>query len=289
MVTPSPDPEATHYHQLQCMEVWNGNRFVENLVDAPGMQAWILSQPYRGESRGGDVHYLSLCVGGIVTRVVLADVAGHGEEVAETSRILRKLLRRFMNAKQQNRLVAELNRSFSELEQSGRFATAVIATYLSHKSRVLLTNAGHPRPILYRKSTGRWNYLSPDLVNDHRVGNLPLGIDGDTQYQHFQLSVEPGDRLLFYTDAYTEICDPAGEPLGELGLMGLVEQLPAGTQVEHVGRSLGRLIGTYSGGIPPDDDATLIVFQFNLERRIPGVGERIRGLCRVVGNCFHNP
>ena len=132
------------------MEVWNGNRSVENVVQSTGLRIWVSSKPYAGGKLGGDVHYLSLCVGGIVTRVVLADVAGHGEEVADTSLTLRQLLRKFMNAKNQRRLVVELNRRFTQMEQHGRFATAIVATYLSHKSRLLLTNAGHPRPLLFR-------------------------------------------------------------------------------------------------------------------------------------------
>ena len=92
--------------ELHCMEFWSGNRSVESTAKSAGLDVWIFSQPYLGEARGGDVHYLSLCVGGIVTRIVLADVSGHGNQVADTSLTLRKLLRRFMNAKKQDRLVA---------------------------------------------------------------------------------------------------------------------------------------------------------------------------------------
>ncbi len=62
-------------HQLQCMEIWNGNRFIEQNVSSAGIQAWVFSHPYQGNRQGGDIHYLSLCVGGIVTRLILADVA----------------------------------------------------------------------------------------------------------------------------------------------------------------------------------------------------------------------
>ena len=81
---------------------------MESMASSTGLEAWIFSQPYQGESTGGDVHYLSLCVGGIVTRILLADVSGHGIKVDATSNILKKLLRRFMNAKRQDRLVEEL-------------------------------------------------------------------------------------------------------------------------------------------------------------------------------------
>lgn len=67
---------------LQCMDIWSGNRSVENEVSTPGMDIFVYSQPCRGESRGGDVHYVSLCAGGVVTRLILADVSGHGERPA---------------------------------------------------------------------------------------------------------------------------------------------------------------------------------------------------------------
>lgn len=92
------------------MDIWSGNRSVENEVSTPGMDLYVYSQPYRGESRGGDVHYVSLCAGGVVTRLMLADVSGHGEAIAGTSQALRSLMRRHMNAKSQTRLVGELNR-----------------------------------------------------------------------------------------------------------------------------------------------------------------------------------
>src|SRR6478736_2185615 len=92
-------------HTLQRMDIWSGNRSIENEARAPGLQIFVYSQPYRGESRGGDVHYVSLCAGGVLTRLILADVSGHGESVSETSRTLRSQMRRFINAKRQERLI----------------------------------------------------------------------------------------------------------------------------------------------------------------------------------------
>jgi hypothetical protein len=60
----------------------------------------------QGDQQGEDIHFLSLCVGGIVTRILRADVAGHGDRVAKTSKVLLNLLRKFMNTKKQDRLVA---------------------------------------------------------------------------------------------------------------------------------------------------------------------------------------
>ena len=268
-------------HELHCMEIWSGNRSVESTAKSTGLETWIFSQPYLGESRGGDVHYLSLCVGGIVTRIVLADVSGHGNKVADTSATLRKLLRRFMNAKKQDRLVAELNREFSDIEQTGRFATAIVATYLSHRKRLLLTNAGHPRPLLFRKAVGRWQYIDQNVNDNGRADNLPLGVEGSTIYQTSELAIESDDRLLLYTDAFTEACGSDGKQLGEAGLLSLVRSISSSISFDQFGRELLSAVRACSNGVSCDDE-TLMVIRFGQGRRSPGIMERLRGYAEVL-------
>ncbi len=181
----------TTCHQLQCMEIWNGNRYVEQNVSSAGIEAWVFSHPYQGNRQGGDIHYFSLCVGGIVTRIVLADVAGHGDRVARTSKVLLNLLRKFMNTKKQDRLVAELNLHFTEADDKDGFATAVVASYLSHKATLLLTNAGHPRPLFYKQSRGSWEFLDLPTTETGLGDNFPFGLDETSRYEHFVLKIDP--------------------------------------------------------------------------------------------------
>ena len=279
---PEHDNESKRPHELHCMEIWNGNRYIEKDVTAPGVQAWVFSQPYQGDKQGGDIHYLSLCVGGIVTRVVLADVAGHGERVSETSKKLRNLLRKFMNAKKQDRLVAELNREFTELQTKDVLATAVVATFLSHKSTLLLTNAGHPRPLIYQQSNESWRFLDEPTTANRQGDNFPFGLDQTTSYEHFVIKIEPGDWLLLYTDAYTESCDAADQLLGEGGLLNLVEQIPRSHSVSQFGRELNRLVSKRSCRWLNEDDTTLITIRFTKERRTPGLIEKLTGYLKVL-------
>ncbi len=269
-------------HQLQCMEIWSGNRFIEQNVNSAGIQAWVFSHPYQGNRQGGDCHYLSLCVGGIVTRIVLADIAGHGDRVAKTSKVLLNLLRKFMNTKKQDRLVAELNRHFTETDEKDGFATAIVATYLSHKSTLLLTNAGHPRPLIYRQSRRRWEFLDLPTTDKGLGDNFPFGLDEATRYEHFVLKIEPGDWLLLYTDAYTESCDQQGKLLGEDGLLDIVQQISLASPVWQFGRELNRRLGSCCEQWLNDDDTTLIAIQFTSERRSPGVLEKLFGYWKVV-------
>jgi|JI9StandDraft_1071089.scaffolds.fasta_scaffold02735_4 sigma-B regulation protein RsbU (phosphoserine phosphatase) len=275
--TPGSQLDSTGSHQLQCMEVWNGSMRVENRLQAPSFNAWIYSKPFHGSRNGGDVYFLSLCVGGIVSRVVLGDVAGHGDEVAATSLKLRSAIRRFINYKSQQHLVEQVNTHFAELEQDGRFATAVIATYLSNKHQLTITNAGHPRPLFYQQKKNSWAYLDEQLAASEGMSNLPFGIDSAIRYESFSFQVEAGDLLLLYTDAFVEAANKEGDLLGEAGLLKLVRQAHQNVAIDAIGHEIVRLVSEYLQTESYDDDATLFLICFSGESRLPTVRSKLHG------------
>jgi len=69
--------------------VCGGNGAESYAAELPGLTAWISSNPMRPSARGGDLHYLSVCSQGSIARVVLADVAGHGDVVSAAAMRLR--------------------------------------------------------------------------------------------------------------------------------------------------------------------------------------------------------
>jgi hypothetical protein len=81
----NPAFSQSHVASMKCMEIRGGSRAVEEAFDTPGLDAWLYSRPFEGAERGGDLHYVSVCGGGVITRVVVADVSGHGARVAEFS------------------------------------------------------------------------------------------------------------------------------------------------------------------------------------------------------------
>jgi len=83
-------------HTLACMEVWGGNRCVVRTVELPELTAWVYSEPLGAES-GGDVHYLSVCGQALLSRIVLADVGGHGAQVSVSAQLLHALVREHIN------------------------------------------------------------------------------------------------------------------------------------------------------------------------------------------------
>jgi phosphoserine phosphatase RsbU/P len=248
---------------MQCMEIRGGSQAIETATSTPGLDIWVYSRPYEGATHGGDVHYVSLCGGGIVTRLIVADVSGHGAAVADMARDLRNLMRRHINSKTQDRLVRELNRQFTALAEMRRFATAVIATYLATTRRLTICNAGHPRPLICPASTGEWSLLmNEDETRRNAPSNIPLGIDDTAQYSQLACDLHAGDLLLFYTDALTEATDSDGKQLGEQGLLDIVRRADR-TDPVALSRMLPTAIEAHRGGKAADDDLTFLLLRCN--------------------------
>ena len=276
----NPTPEADQVRTMHCMEISGGSRAIEETLAMPGLDAWVFSQPYEGDESGGDVHYLSVCGGGIITRVIVADISGHGAVVAEFARSLRNLMHRNINSKSQTRLVRALNQQFTAFAQFRRFATALVATYLANKGQFTVCNAGHPRPLWRRAATGQWSLLDQTASEP---GNLPLGIDDETPYRQFTVGLGQGDLVLFYTDALTEAMNPARQLLGEDGLLALVRGID-GDDPRHLGTSLLAGIDRHREGRPADDDVTLLALRHTACGPRPlSIGEKLDVYAKVFG------
>jgi serine phosphatase RsbU (regulator of sigma subunit) len=275
--------EALEQQTLQCMEIWGGIEPVERSISTPGLDLWVFSQPYRGEDRGGDVYYVTLCGGGVITRLVVADVSGHGSAVAEFSSTLRGLLRKNINQKSQKRLVESLNREFGEMAQLRRFATTVVITYLASTGRMSISNAGHPRPLLFRAVENRWSLLR-EFDDERGSSNLPLGLEEETRYHTFGLELARGDLVVLYTDALSETADPSGALLGETGLLQSARELDSLASPATVGKALLQKIARYRRTASAEDDATLLVlFHNGAGARRLSLGEKLDVYAKVFG------
>lgn len=263
MNTEAQEAKHASHHALQCMEIWGGSSAVERSASTPGLDLWVWSRPYQQADGGGDVHYVSLCGGGMITRLILADVSGHGASVADMARSLRDLMRRNINSKSQSSFVRDLNRQFAELARLSRFATAVVATYLTNRDQLTICNAGHPRPLWFRAAAGEWFFVdAEDRRQLKQLTNLPLGVDESTSYPHITLALDPGDLILIYTDALTESTGADGEMLGEQGLLGLIRAVDTSNPKAMARSVVGRL-DAYRAGRAADDDSTFLLLHHN--------------------------
>ena len=228
-----------------------------------GLDAWVYSKPYGEAPRGGDVYYASSCASGRISRILLADVSGHGTSVASIAGDLHRLMKRFINRWDQAEFVTLLNQKFSALSTRGTYASAIVSTFFAPERRLELCNAGHPRPILYRAAQKEWSLLGhEEAAGSRKPSNLPLGILSMTEYEHFDVVLETGDCVVTYTDALIESSDANGEMLGEQGVLRILKSLvdiPAEKLIEGL---LSEIAMQYPENLSKDD-VTIMVARAN--------------------------
>lgn len=280
-------------HSMTCMEIWGGNRATARSITLPGLDAWICSRPYQQADSGGDVYYVSNCATGRITRLLLADVSGHGSAVAETANHLRLLMRRYVNHIQQLKFVSSMNDEFANVSHAGGFATAVVATFLAPNRQLTFSNAGHPCPLIYTVRDQRWRLLEvvPD-ANGKLQGpsDLPLGIFEHGTYAESKLRLEVGDLVLFYTDAFIESRGPTGDLLGSNAFLDLVSSLETTNPGTLPDRIVARITSLYPGNLS-DDDLTLLLFrptgesaQVPFKNRVLAPFRLLKGVARSLLN-----
>jgi len=239
--------------EILCSEVWGGTGACDVSVKLAGVRGECWSRVYQGGAAGGDIHFLSVCGMSILTKAVLADVSGHGEESAEVARIIHDALQESIGAHDNSAMLSSVNEAFLK-RRTGVFRfTTMVSTIIDSRDRSLVyAYAGHPS--ILKGSKGRFTPVRPE---SGAPPGMPLGIvRGEAiRYEQHRAQLAKGDVLVLHTDAFTEARLPDGELLGEDGLIRLLEG--AGTMrpdelKEHVLRELGEDLA---------DDASLVVLE----------------------------
>ena len=274
---------------MHCMEIWGGNEPMDSAISVPGLDVHVYSKPHDGDLSGGDIHYVSMCAAGMISRFAVADVSGHGAGVSGLAEKLRTLMRKHINKVDQSRFASSLNDEFGRLADEGRFATAVLATYYAPTDHLVVCNAGHPHPLWYHADDRRWRLLSEDdelVVQSGRtvgIRDLPLGVIDPTAYSQFAVPLSAGDLVVFYTDAMVEAASPDGRQLGEQGLVEIANGLER-TDPVSLCRELVERVAEFRGGVPSDDDETMVVLHHNAaDPPKMTLGEKVRVMGRLLG------
>jgi len=145
-------------------------------------------------------------------------------------------------------LCGRINRIVAANVGSGKFITFFYGVLDGARRRFSYTNAGHCEPILVRRS-------GECMRVNH--GGVVLGVFPDWSYHEAHLDLEPGDRLVLFTDGITEIANAENEEYGEERLMEVLRTNRA-LDAEAMQKRVMAAIAEFSGG-NFQDDATLIV------------------------------
>jgi serine phosphatase RsbU (regulator of sigma subunit) len=177
-----------------------------------------------------------------------------------------------------------LNQQFAALSEVGTFATAVVATFFAPTKRLIVCNAGHPRPFLYRTAKQEWTLLGADpTTGEISSNNMPLGILDRTEYEQFDVELESGDCVLTYTDALVESRDADGEMLGETGLLRIVRLLGDVEPQLLTKALLHEIADRFPGNLTEDDVTVLLVRASDRKARFPWK-DFLRANIRMAGS-----
>jgi sigma-B regulation protein RsbU (phosphoserine phosphatase) len=147
-------------------------------------------------------------------------------------------------------LVTGMNRYACSNSQSGlRFTTAFLAEFDPASRNLTYINAGHNAPIL-RRSSGAIERLSN--------GGLPLGMWADKSYESGDVTLQPGDWLVIFTDGVVEAENSRQEEYGESRLLNVLHLGATATPDELLRRVMSDLDG-FVGQTPQHDDVTCML------------------------------
>jgi phosphoserine phosphatase RsbU/P len=149
-------------------------------------------------------------------------------------------------------VAARLNRLMIEDLKVEQYFTMAFAEIDLETGRVSLVQAGHPHPLIMRKS---------GPIERVGTGGLPIGLIPEATYDRVEFTLCPGDRLVLLSDGVTECPNALGEELGENGLFRILRQndiLKSSDLLEALIWDLSH----YHGGPEFPDDVSGVIFDF---------------------------
>jgi serine phosphatase RsbU (regulator of sigma subunit) len=244
-------------YEVKCSEVWGGIRNQDQDVNAAGLTASLYSGACEG-GKGGDIYYLSVCAGGELTRVAIADVVGHGAVVSDVSQWLYETLHAQMNDPDGSKVLGALN-GLAVARGIESLTTASVVGYYSVNGAGFYACAGHMPTLLLRHGGDRWEALEPDDAGEGLV-NGPLGAVSQATYVQEMTKLGRGDRLLLYTDGVIEAPSPGGEQFGPDRLHETLNRLAA-SSLPELKQGLLDAVRAHTGGTLAHDDVTILALE----------------------------
>jgi sigma-B regulation protein RsbU (phosphoserine phosphatase) len=212
------------------------------------------------ESVSGDFFSVSTLSENEVS-VFICDVTGHGVRAALVTAMIRALAEELKPlARDPGIFLRKLNSDLCNILKSSGSPMLTTAFYLvaDWTTGVMrFANAGHPKPLLIRRSTGR---VEP-LVNVTGQSQPALGLYDDPPYQTTEVTLTPGDFVMLFTDGLYEVQGVNEELYSQERMMTDVRNLLSNSN-QKLFDELLEAIRTFSVNHEFDDDVCLVGMEF---------------------------
>ncbi len=180
---------------------------------------------------------------------VMGDVSGKGTGAALIMTILRAAVRDYWLEDNLNGALAEMNNLVTQNVPANKYVTFFLGRLDLNTGHLDYVNAGHNAPIL-SKGNGEVERL--------QQGGMVLGLFEDAPYEAGATRIDPNDRLVVFTDGFSETWNSKGDELGEEGLTQFVLGVQ-GTSATEMKDYLLKKADEFAEGLKATDDRTIIV------------------------------
>lgn len=204
---------------------------------------------------GGDA--FDYAVNGSTLHLGVFDAMGHDTTAGITANVAVAACR---NARRQGASLSDTSRHVERilLEEFGasRYVTAVLADFDMRTGRLTWINRGHHLPILLRGNRWAAELTCPPAG--------PMGADLGLPVTERVEHLEPGDRLLLYTDGIVEARDAQGEEFGKARFIDFVRRHSSGGHTLHetLRRLMAAVLDHHDDSL--DDDATVLLAEWRV-------------------------
>jgi sigma-B regulation protein RsbU (phosphoserine phosphatase) len=193
--------------------------------------------------------------------VLICDVTGHGVRAALVTAMIRALAEELKPlAREPGYFLRKLNSDLSNILKTTGSPMLTTAFYLVANCQtgvVRFANAGHPKPLVLRRSQNRVE----TLANACGRGQPALGLFEEPPYETSEATLAPGDFVMLFTDGLYEVQGANEELYSQQRLMVDVQHHfgePAGELFDH----LLETIRAFSIDLAFEDDVCLVGMEF---------------------------
>lgn len=202
----------------------------------------------------GDFYHVVPCRDGVW--FALGDVTGHGLDSAIFMAMVQELVEEWLAGPRPaaagdlspSDVVTSIHEALAPELPVERFVSLVFG-HLSASGRLRLTNAGHPPPLVLRRDGSVLKVPSHGPILNNLV---PPG------WSESSLRLDPGEKLVLYSDGIFEASSPAGDELGIAGIQRTLAGL-GGRDAQTVAQNLMKEVARFGAGAPRQDDMTVMV------------------------------
>jgi sigma-B regulation protein RsbU (phosphoserine phosphatase) len=216
------------------------------LPDLPGYSIGAAWQP--AHAVGGD-YYDVFRLSEHTVAFCIADVSGKGMPAALLMSNVQASLRAYASeGLAPAQLCARLNGVVSSNTDSDRFISLFYCLLKTTTGHLIYSNAGHNPPVLVR---------ADGSIVRLECGGLVLGPLPDASFEQCEIGIDPGDRVLLFTDGVTEASNTGGEEFGDDRLIQTAIESRS-LDANQTRDAVMAAVTEFSGGAF-SDDVTLVI------------------------------